>query len=136
MNDNIMVLKAIADETRLEILRLLLSRNYCVGALAQKIELSEAAISQHLKVLREAGLVNCEKCGYYSHYDVDRERLCLLAKEICRLAEIKREACEGDREERTGGRRVICRSSSKCEKHSGNRRKCKGAGAEKSGGSL
>lgn len=55
--DRSLVLKAIADETRMKILTLLLEHNYCVRALARSLELSEAAISQHLKVLREAGLL-------------------------------------------------------------------------------
>ena len=42
------VLKAIADETRLKILMLLLRHNYCVRALANELKLSEATISQHL----------------------------------------------------------------------------------------
>ena len=46
------VLKAIADETRMSILSLLLGHNYCVRALAKELKLTEATISQHLKVLR------------------------------------------------------------------------------------
>ena len=51
------ILKAIADGTRFKILTLLLQQNYCVRALSRKLGLSESAISQHLKVLREAGLL-------------------------------------------------------------------------------
>lgn len=51
------VLKAVADETRMNILKLLLGHNYCVRALANELGLTEATISQHLKVLREAGLL-------------------------------------------------------------------------------
>jgi len=51
------LLKAIADDTRMNILTLLLRHNYCVRALANELNLSEATISQHLKVLREAGVL-------------------------------------------------------------------------------
>ena len=51
--DRTLVLKAIADETRLKIITLLLRHNYCVRALARKLELSESGVSQHLKVLRK-----------------------------------------------------------------------------------
>jgi len=51
------ILKAMADDTRFRILILLLQHNYCVRALSRKLELSESAISQHIKVLREAGLL-------------------------------------------------------------------------------
>lgn len=91
--DRVLVLKAIADETRMNILTLLLQHNYCVRALARKLNLSEAAISQHLKVLREAGLLIGEKRGYFMHYDVNRNVLHELAADIEELAAIERELC-------------------------------------------
>jgi ArsR family transcriptional regulator len=88
-----LILKAIADETRMKILSLLLKHGYCVRALAQNLELTEATISQHLKVLREAGLLAGEKRGYFMHYNVEREVLRELAVEITALANIEREVC-------------------------------------------
>jgi ArsR family transcriptional regulator len=89
-------LKAIADETRMEILKLLLRHNYCVRALANELKLTEATISQHLKVLREAGMLIGEKRGYFMHYQVERSVLHELSKEIRELAEIEHEACKSD----------------------------------------
>jgi DNA-binding transcriptional ArsR family regulator len=57
MISSIHVFKALADETRFKLLTLLLSHDLCVGALARHLGTSEAAVSQHLKQLREAGLV-------------------------------------------------------------------------------
>ncbi|MDW7659048.1 MAG: metalloregulator ArsR/SmtB family transcription factor [Bacillota bacterium] len=94
------VLKAIADSTRLQIIVLLLRQSICVRALARKLNLSEAAISQHLKVLRDAGLVRGEKRGYFMHYDVEREQLRLLAKEIEALSMIERKRCYAERSDR------------------------------------
>ncbi len=91
--DKRVVLKAIADETRMNILKLLLRHNYCVRALANELGLAEATISQHLKVLREAGLLVGEKRGYFMHYSVERSVLLELAKEIEALAAIEREDC-------------------------------------------
>ena len=88
------VLKAIADETRMNILKLLLGHNYCVRALANELGLAEATISQHLKVLREAGLLVGEKRGYYMHYTVERSVLRELATEIEALAAIEHEDCK------------------------------------------
>ncbi|MGI6653494.1 MAG: ArsR/SmtB family transcription factor [Christensenellales bacterium] len=88
------VLKAIADETRMSILKLLLRHNYCVRALANELNLTEATISQHLKVLREAGLLVGEKRGYFMHYTVERPVLHELAKEIKALADLEQEACQ------------------------------------------
>ncbi len=91
--DKSLVLKALADETRMSILTLLLERNYCVRALARQSGITEAAVSQHLKVLRDAGLVQGEKKGYFTHYNVQRETLHELAGEIEALANIERKAC-------------------------------------------
>jgi len=91
--ERMLVLKAVADETRMKILSLLLRHNYCVRALSRKLELSEGAVSQHLKVLRDAGLLSGEKRGYFMHYDVNREVLHALAADIEALARIEREAC-------------------------------------------
>ncbi|MCI5651998.1 MAG: metalloregulator ArsR/SmtB family transcription factor, partial [Ruminococcus bromii] len=71
--------RALADENRMLILRLLLRRNCCVRALSRQLDISEAAVSQHLKVLREAGLILGEKCGYFTHYTVNRATLAELA---------------------------------------------------------
>lgn len=88
------VLKAIGDETRMKILTLLLRHSYCVRALAHELNLTEATISQHLKVLREAGMLVGKKRGYFMHYDVKRSVLHALAGEIEALANIEREACQ------------------------------------------
>ncbi len=91
------VLKAIADATRMDILTLLLKHNYCVRALANELELTEATISQHLKVLREAGLLEGERRGYFMHYLVNRSALRELAKEIEALAAIEQETCQPEK---------------------------------------
>lgn len=87
------VLKSMADETRMKIIKMLLQHNYCVRALSRKLGLSESAISQHLKVLRLAGLVDGEKRGYFKHYAVKRNTLYELASKIGELAAIEREVC-------------------------------------------
>ena len=82
MDEFLIKIKAIADETRLNILKSLLTKNFCVKALARKLEVSESAVSQHLKILREAGLVMGEKKGYYVHYMVREENLLKIAEDI------------------------------------------------------
>jgi DNA-binding transcriptional ArsR family regulator len=82
----IKALKALADEKRLEILRKLLNSDLCVGALARHLGVSKPAVSQHLQILRKAGLVLGEKRGYWTHYMVERQALIRLAAELNRLA--------------------------------------------------
>ena len=71
--------KALSDETRLRLLKLLADRGpegaLCVGALAEKLGVTQSAVSQHLAVLRAAGLVVDERRGYFVHYRLNRANL-------------------------------------------------------------
>lgn len=94
---NITVLhKAMGDETRMKIITMLLKQNYCVRALAKNLALTEATVSQHLKILREADLLEGEKKGYFMHYHVKRDVLLGLAKKLEALAEVEQELCLPD----------------------------------------
>ena len=83
---DVCLLKALADPTRARIIELLVRRSYCVRALSQLLEMSESAVSQHLKVLRDADLVEGVKYGYYTHYRVRRETLAALRDQLNALA--------------------------------------------------
>ncbi len=85
-------LKALSDRTRFKIIKMLLSKNYCVGAISRKLQISESAVSQHIKVLKETGLVSGRKAGYYMHYDVNRDLLIQLAMEIEELTKIEKQS--------------------------------------------
>ena len=61
MNDFVTLLKSLADENRFKILEILLSSDLCVGALAHRLDISESSVSQHLQILRKAGVVKGEK---------------------------------------------------------------------------
>ena len=87
-------LKGLADGTRLKILNLLLTHDLCVGALAHHLEISTAAVSQHLQTLRKSGLVRGEKRGYWTHYSVDRAVLHQMAEDLIRMAD-QRPGSEG-----------------------------------------
>ena len=62
------VLHALSDGTRRKILGMLQEKPRTVGALADGLPVSQPAVSQHLKVLREAGLVRAERSGVRSTY--------------------------------------------------------------------
>ena len=53
-----------------------------MGALSQRIGLSPAAVSQHLQLLRKAGLVRGEKRGYWTHYAVEKNVIFRLATSL------------------------------------------------------
>lgn len=71
--------KALSDETRLRLFKLLADQEsegaLCVGALAMGLGVTQSAVSQHLAILRAAGLVIDERRGYFVHYRVNRSRL-------------------------------------------------------------
>lgn len=72
MKEEVKVFKAIGDETRLKILLLLSTRNICAKGIAKHLEISEAAVSQHVKVLKEANLIIAYKTGYYVMYELNK----------------------------------------------------------------
>jgi DNA-binding transcriptional ArsR family regulator len=59
----------------------------CVNALAYALEMSQSAVSQHLKVLENAGWVRGDKRGYWVHYELVPENLQKCAAFIQDLAE-------------------------------------------------
>jgi len=67
--------KALSVPVRLEILGLIADRPLCVNAITGFLRISQPAVSQHLAVLRRAGLVRGDKSGYMVHYSLDRTRL-------------------------------------------------------------
>jgi DNA-binding transcriptional ArsR family regulator len=69
------VFDAIAQPTRREILRLLADGELSVGSVASHFAVTQPAISQHLKVLREAGLVEERRAGTRRLYRVRPEGL-------------------------------------------------------------
>jgi ArsR family transcriptional regulator len=67
---------ALGDDVRLEVLRMLAHReSLCVCEIQAAFDLAQPTISHHLKVLREAGLVECERRGTWMYYRLRREAL-------------------------------------------------------------
>jgi DNA-binding transcriptional ArsR family regulator len=67
--------RALGDETRLRILRLLRDRDLYLTEIAQALELSKPTIKHHLALLRSAGLVTLTEEGGLSYYSLRRQRL-------------------------------------------------------------
>ncbi len=73
------MLKALGEPMRFRIFNCLLERKHCVRSLSKQLGISESAVSQHLKVMREAGLVYGERHGYHIHYLPEQDALDSLA---------------------------------------------------------
>lgn len=67
------IFKVLGVPTRVKILRHLKGGPRCVGALAAGLDVTQGAVSQHLRILRDAGLVTPERRGYYIHYRLNEE---------------------------------------------------------------
>lgn len=65
--------KALGCRARYEIFEILLKNQLCVGAIADRLGVSQPSVSQHLKVLKHAGIVEDCRCGYHVHYTVNKE---------------------------------------------------------------
>lgn len=72
-NETLNLLKSIADETRLRILRALDEKDSYAELLAERLNLSQATVSFHMKKLMQAGLVDARREQYYTVYSLRRE---------------------------------------------------------------
>jgi DNA-binding transcriptional ArsR family regulator len=69
--------KALSDPSRLKLVHILCHQQQplCVNALAGMLGITQSAVSQHLRVLKNVGLVSGERQGYHVHYAVDLDAL-------------------------------------------------------------
>jgi len=80
--------KALSDETRLRIVRTMAHSRaeLCECNIVPLFGLSQSTISYHLKVLREAGIVECEKRGLWAYCRVNPRALMAAVKTLADLA--------------------------------------------------
>ena len=77
------IFKALSDPTRLRLVKLLndcqpgvcAGGPLCVNALANQLGVTQSAVSQHLRILRQAGLVSGVRRGSFMHYALDPDGL-------------------------------------------------------------
>ena len=73
MKEKLALLKLLADETRLEILNILLKEDSYVEKIACELSLTPATICYHLKKMESAGVVNCSRSQFYIIYSLNRQ---------------------------------------------------------------
>jgi len=64
--------KALGEENRIAIICLLLEREHCVNELMEKLNLSQSTVSHHLKILKQAGLLNERSRGNWNCYSLNK----------------------------------------------------------------
>jgi ArsR family transcriptional regulator, arsenate/arsenite/antimonite-responsive transcriptional repressor len=90
--DKTEIFKVLGVESRIKIIELLKSKGtMCSKDIAEELSLSQAAISQHLKILRMAGIVKRERKGYWIPYSIVKE---VLENCCCRLVEVCTCGCD------------------------------------------
>ena len=76
--------KALADETRQKIMALCCCQWISVNDIVDKLDVAQPTVSHHLKILKQAGLVNSQRRGKQVLYSLDQER---LAQGCCQVAD-------------------------------------------------
>jgi DNA-binding transcriptional ArsR family regulator len=88
----------LADPTRLKLLNLLARQReqnaLCVNALAYQLGVTQSAVSQHLRILKSAGLVKGERRGYRIHYFLNQEKLIQAQNQISNALKLKEKTTE------------------------------------------
>ncbi|MFF4652111.1 ArsR/SmtB family transcription factor [Streptomyces sp. NPDC001380] len=91
------VLKVLADPLRMRIVRLLAREALCTTHLVEETGAKQTNLSNHLRALRDAGLVDTEPCGRFTYYSLRPGAVAALAAELAELAATAREASAAGR---------------------------------------
>ena len=88
MNDLVMIFKALSDETRLRIIKLLEQGELCVCDITAALDMVQPKVSFHLSTLKEAGLIRDRKQGKWIHYSLKENDLFkrMLMVSVCEKA--------------------------------------------------
>ena len=98
MKEALTIYKALADETRLKIINALNEKEMYVELLAERLQLTPATVSFHMKKLLAAGLVETHREQYYTMYSLRKEAFSMTLEQLT-FAEEGSDAAEKQREE-------------------------------------
>jgi ArsR family transcriptional regulator, arsenate/arsenite/antimonite-responsive transcriptional repressor len=91
------LIRVLADPLRLRIVTLLAHETLCTTHLVAETGARQTNLSNHLRVLREAGVVDTEPCGRFTYYRLRPELIASLAGRFTELAETARETTAAGR---------------------------------------
>lgn len=81
------LLRALADPVRARIVALLAAEQLCTCHLVEQLPVSQSGVSNALRALREAGVVEAEPCGRFTYYRLRPAVLHALGEQVAALAE-------------------------------------------------
>ncbi|MGC5008599.1 metalloregulator ArsR/SmtB family transcription factor [Streptomyces sp. NBC_00353] len=90
------LIRVLADPLRLRIVTLLARETLCTTHLVEETGARQTNLSNHLKVLREAGVVETEPCGRFTYYRLKPDVIASLAGQFADLAEAARATAESN----------------------------------------
>ena len=79
------IFKLFSVGARIRIVKALKNRGLCVTELASQLGISQEATSQHLRVLRDAGIVWFQKRGFHVYYSLDKKSMAFIHKAVSEL---------------------------------------------------
>ncbi|MEV8351813.1 ArsR/SmtB family transcription factor [Streptomyces niveus] len=91
------LIRVLADPLRLQIVTLLARETLCTTHLVEETGAKQTNLSNHLRVLREAGVVETEPCGRFTYYKLRPDVIAQLAGQFSDLADSARTAAENKR---------------------------------------
>ncbi|NBE51305.1 ArsR/SmtB family transcription factor [Streptomyces boluensis] len=91
------LIRVLADPLRLQIVTLLARETLCTTHLVEETGARQTNLSNHLRVLREAGFVDTEPCGRFTYYKLRPDVVAQLAGQFAELAESARTAADNKR---------------------------------------
>ena len=81
------IFKLFSVEARVRIIQALKKRGMCVTELMSQLGISQEATSQHLRILRDAGIVWFQKRGFHVYYSLDKQNTAFIHKSVSALFE-------------------------------------------------
>ncbi|WP_049573304.1 ArsR/SmtB family transcription factor [Streptomyces sp. SBT349] len=90
------LIRALADPLRIRIVTLLARETLCTTHLVEETGARQTNLSNHLRILREAGVVETEPCGRYTYYRLRPEVIAQLAGRFTELAATARATAAAD----------------------------------------
>ena len=103
--------KALGDRNRLRIINMLKQRVMCVCEITDILKLSQSTVSSHLRVLKEAGMIEDTKDGLWVEYRLCKDKS--LKKQLLKLTETFFEVDEEMKQEREkalrADRQILCK---------------------------
>jgi ArsR family transcriptional regulator len=103
------IFAALGDPTRLKLMRHLChdcrGKPVCVNYLATVLGISSSGVSQHLRILKAAGLVSSQRRGFYVHYSINPDAHARCCRMSANVLDIKKFSITDECEQNCSGRK-------------------------------